>query len=379
MVHRGRFVSGRKILLISRHDYRTGWRAGRHFLADAFRDLDASVQFFSVGFSALSMLSDDHRKSLFARANEWQEVDGINCYLWRSPLHPFGRGLGKFENLTNALFRWWIRSGSSALDEAARGADLIIVESGISAALIGRVRKSAPDAKIIYFVADLLDTIGAHAFIADQLYKDRDAIDRIVVVARAMAPHFRDFGCPVHFIPHGVAKRDFDGIGASPYETPRNIATVGSMLFDASFVTIAASAFPDVQFHLIGTPGIEGNPDNVIEYGRMPFRETLPYLKHADAGIAPYRFRSDAAYLADSSLKLMQYEYLRLPAICPDFAVGDKINRHGYEPGEPDSIARAIQAALGSTFSDEASEVLDWKDVANRLLALDQDQPLINS
>ncbi|MEM8702031.1 MAG: polysaccharide biosynthesis protein GumK [Pseudomonadota bacterium] len=372
-------MTGRKILLISRHDYRTGWRAGRHFLADAFRDLGASVQFFSVGFSALSMLSDDHRKNLFARANTWQEVAGVNCFLWRSPVHPFGRGLGKFEGLTNSLFRWWVGSACKALDEAARDADLIIVESGISAALIGRVRKSAPDAKIIYFVADLLDTIGAHPFIAAQLYSDRHAIDRIVVVARAMAPHFEDFGCPVHFVPHGVSKSDFDGIGASPYETSRNIATVGSMLFDASFFTIAAGAFPDVHFHLIGTPGIEGNLDNVTEYGRMPFRDTLPYLKHADAGVAPYRFRSDAAYLADSSLKLMQYEYLQLPAVCPDFAVGDKINRHGYEPGEPETILRAITAALGGTFTNEASDVLDWKDVADRLLALDEDQPLINS
>lgn len=372
-------MNGRKILLISRHDYRTGWRAGRHFLADAFRDLGATVQFFSVGFSALSMLSDDHRKSLFATANAWQQVDGINCYLWRSPVHPFGKGLGKFENLTNSLFRWWIQSGNKALDEAAGNADLIIVESGISAALIGRVRKSAPDAKIIYFVADLLDTIGAHAFIAEQLYKDRHAIDRIVVVARAMAPHFADFGCPVHFVPHGVSKSDFDGIGASPYTTSRNIATVGSMLFDATFFSIAARALPDVHFHLIGTPGIEDVLENVTEYGRMPFRDTLPFLKHAAAGVAPYRARSDAAYLADSSLKLMQYEYLRLPAICPEFTVGDKVNRHGYEPGNPDSIVTSVNAALSSTFRDEASNVLDWKDVADRLLGLDDDQPLINS
>lgn len=378
-MHRETFVNGQKILLISRHDYRTGWRAGRHFLADAFRDLGAAVQFFSVGFSALSMLSDDHRKNLFGRANAWQTVDGIDCYLWRSPVHPFGRGLGKFEGLTDTLFRWWIRSACTALDDAARDADLIVVESGISAALIGRIRRSAPNSKIIYFVADLLETIGAHAFISKQLYRDRQAIDSIVVVARAMAPHFQDFGCPVFFVPHGVSKADFDGISASPYETGRNVATVGSMLFDASFFDVAADAFPDVHFHLIGTPGIEGTFKNVTEYGRMPFRDTLPYLKHANAGVAPYRQRADAAYLADSSLKLMQYEYLRLPAICPVFAVGDKINRHGYEPGDPGSIVSAITAALGSTFTDEASGVLDWKDVANHLLCLDQDQPLIKS
>lgn len=325
------------------------------------------------------MLSDDHRKSLFGKSNTWQTVNGVHCYLWRSPVHPFGKGLGNYESLTNTLFRWWITSRCEALDEAAREAELIIVESGISAVLIGRIRKSAPNATIIYFVADLLETIGAHAFISKQLYSDRQAIDRIVVVARAMAPHYKDFGCPVHFVPHGVSKSDFDGIGASPYETSKNVATVGSMLFDASFFTTAAEAFPDTHFHLIGTPGIDGDFDNITEYGRMPFKDTLPYLKHANAGVAPYQSRTGSAYLADSSLKLLQYEYLRLPAICPDFAAGDKINRHGYEPGDPASIIDALTAALTSTFKEEASDVLDWKDVAQRLLALDEDQPLINS
>lgn len=372
-------MSGRKILLISRHDYRTGWRAGRHFLADAFRDQGASVRFFSVGFSALSMLSNDHRKDLIGAANAWQNVNGIDCYLWRSPVHPFGRGLGSYEGLTNALFRWWINSSCKALDEAARDADLIVVESGISAALIGRIRRAAPNSTIIYFVADLLETIGAHAFIAKQLYRDREAIDSIVVVARAMASHFQDFGCPVHFVPHGVSKADFDGISASPYETASNVATVGSMLFDASFFAVAADAFPEVHFHLIGTPGVEGTFNNVTEYGRMPFRDTLPYLKYANAGVAPYKDRADASYLADSSLKLMQYEYLKLPAICPAFAVGDKVNRHGYEPDDPDSIIAAIATALSSPFTDEVSDVLDWKDAASRLLCLDQTQTLINS
>ncbi len=359
------------ILLVTRHDYRTGWRANFHFLADAYRDIGASVRFVSTGFSALSLLAPDHRRSLFRNANRWEEINGINCYLWRSPVHPFGRGLGAMKSLTNKLFRWWVTSRCDALDQAASAADIIIVESGISAALIGRLRRSAPQAKIIYLVSDLLETVGAHPFIEEQLFQDRAAISHIVVVARAMAAHFAPFERPVHFIPHGISKSDFDDIGPNPYVADTNIVTVGSMLFDPGFFQIAARQFPHTQFHLIGTPVLEERPANVTEYGRLPFSETLPYLKYADAGVAPYHDQDHAEYLSDSSMKLMQYDYLALPAICPDFAAGDHANRHGYRPDNSISIRSAIETALRATGTGTAPDVLDWKDVASQLADLD--------
>lgn len=358
------------ILLVSRHDYRTGWRANLHFLADAYVALGDRVSFVSAGFSPLSLLASDHRKHLFRAANRWEEHAGVACFLWRSALHPFGKGLGALRPLTNSLFRWWITSPCAELDTAAAEADLILVESGLTAALIGRLRKAAPKAKIIYLVSDLLETVGAHPFIAGQLFRDRKAIDAIVVCARAMAPHFDNFGRPVHFIPHGIAKSDFSEIGPTPYRADTNIVTVGSMLFDAGFFQTAAAAFPKVQFHLIGTPALERVPANVTEYGRMPFKDTLPFLKYADAGAAPYHDQNHAEYLSDSSMKLMQYGYLNLPAICPDFAAGDKANRHGYRPGDRASIEAAVQKALETPFAAPGDEVLDWTDVAARCKAL---------
>lgn len=360
----------KEILLVSRHDYRTGWRANLHFLADAYQDLGCAVRFISTGFSPLSLLSSDHRKGLFRAGNSWQTVNGIDCYLWRSLIHPFGRGLGNLKALTNGLFRWWINSPCAALDDAARGSDLIIVESGISAALIGRIRRSAPQAKIIYLVSDLLETVGAHPFIEEQLFHDRDAISQIVVVARSMAAHFEHYHRPVHFIPHGLSKSDFENIGPSPYSAPKNLVTVGSMLFDPVVFQVGAKHFPDVHFHLIGTPPLEGKPENITEYGRMPFEKTLPFLKHADAGIAPYHDQDHAEYLSDSSMKLMQYDYLELPAICPDFAVGDNVNRHGYRPGNEQSVRGAIENALQTPFKANTSQVLDWKEVATRFMEL---------
>ena len=361
-----------RTLLVSRHDYRTGWRANTHFLADAYRDLGHTVEFVSVGFSPLSLLSHDHRKNLYPASNRWHEVDGINCFLWRSTIHPFGRGLGPLQKLTNGLFDWWIHSSCPDFDDACRRADLIVVESGIGAALFGRIRRAAPDAAIVYLVSDLLETVGAHPFIGEQLYRDRDAIDLIAVVARAMAPHFESFGCPVRFVPHGIPTNDFERPVSNPYGAGRNIVTVGSMLFDEDFFRTAARQFPDVTFHLIGTPKMPERIGNVIEYGRMPFHETLPYLKYAEAGVAPYRHQEHAGYLADSSMKLMQYEYLKRPAICPHFAVGGRPGRHGYEPDNPASIEAAVRDALAKPFEEGDIAVLDWTETARELMRLDQ-------
>ncbi|MGO7251742.1 hypothetical protein ACCS63_36010, partial [Rhizobium brockwellii] len=71
-----------------------------------------------------------------------------------------------------------------------------------------------------------------------------------------------------------------------------------------------------------------------------------PYIRHADIGIAPYHSALDAAYLVDTSMKLMQFEAAGVPAVCPTFAQGGRMSRFGYTVGDADSIVRAVNAAL---------------------------------
>ena len=97
------------------------------------------------------------------------------------------------------------------------------------------------------------------------------------------------------------------------------------MLFDESFFTSAADQFPEVQFHIIG-PGRTSDAlsrSNVHVYGEMKFAETVKYIKHAKFCIAPYRRNEHATYLADTSMKLLQYDFLGLPSVYPAFAAGD--------------------------------------------------------
>ena len=362
----------RRILLVSRHDYRTNWRANFHPIADGFAAQGDEVAFVSIGFSPLSRAGKDNRRPLAGRANRWERVDGVDCYLWNTPFHPIGLGRPRLDRLARPLYDLFARLPGRALDEAAAAADLILVESGLSPVLLPRLRRHGRRASIVYVASDLFGTIGAPVIMEDILAAGADAIDTVVVVARAMAPHFRHLGRPIRFVPHGIDPAVFASGGPSPYGPGRHVVTVGSMLFDPGVFTAAATAFPDVTFHLIGTPEGPSYPGNVHEHGPMPFAKTIPWLRHADAGVAPYRPGESADYLSDSSMKLMQYDYLGLPAICPGFAVGTSPLRFGYQPGDNASVAAAVGRALDPTVPRRPVPTLTWVDVAERLAAPDR-------
>lgn len=359
----------RRVLLVSRHDYRTTWRANFHPIADAFRAIGDQVSFVSVGFSPVSRLSGDRRQSLDAKANRWEQVAGVDCFLWKTPFHPVGLGRAPLDRLAKPLYRLFARLPGRALDEVAAAADLIVVESGLAPVLIPRLRRHAPQATLIYLASDLFSTIGAPAIMDDLLFEAREAVSAVVVVARAMAPHFVRLGRPIRFVPHGIDPAAFANDAPSPYGPGRHIVSVGSMLFDPRVFTVAAAAFPEATFHLIGTPGGHAYPRNVVEHGTMAFADTIPWLRHADVGVAPYRLGAASDYLSDSSMKLMQYGYLGLPALCPDFAAGGHPLRFGYRPGDDATIVGALAQALDPGLERRSSPTRSWVDVVERLAA----------
>ena len=120
------------------------------------------------------------------------------------------------------------------------------------------------------------------------------------------------------------------------------------MLFDEDFVITASNAFPALTFHIVGS----GHPHNarygpnVEVYDHMPYDRTIRYIKHARIGIAPYRAEHVPPYLADSSMKMMQYDFFGLPTVCPESVTGDYSGRFGYTPGNAASIHAAITQAL---------------------------------
>jgi len=356
------------ILLLSGHDYRSPRRVNVHFIAEAAARAGARVSFFSVGFSVLSRIKGDPRKDLASRANRWEQVDGVDCYLWKTALHPVNLKLPMGDGLLASAYRAYADLPCPALDEAARRADTILVESGMGPLFLRRLRALAPQARFVYIASDLLSTIRVHPVVQAELDAGLDGFDLIQVPARAMIPAFAAARDRVGFIPHAIDAEMLAADMPNPYGPGRHVVSVGSMLFDPSFFEHAAAAFPDVTFHVIGARGPHDLPGNVIQYPETPFEQTLPYIRHADAGVAPYRHGPSASYLADSSMKLGQYGHLGIPAICPHFAVGDYPGRFGYEPGDADSIASAVGRALAPDQPVIRLPHRTWHDVAREIL-----------
>jgi 2-beta-glucuronyltransferase len=108
---------------------------------------------------------------------------------------------------------------------------------------------------------------------------------------------------------------------------------------------------------------------NIVHHGERPFAETLPWIRHADVGLALYRYRDGAEHLADSSLKIIQYTWCRLPVVAPNFAAAPE-NPHviGYAPGDAASIKAACVRALAvDRAAIDVSRICDWDALVRHL------------
>jgi 2-beta-glucuronyltransferase len=357
------------VIVSSVHDYRMKRRGSIQALADAYVRQGFRTVFLSVRFSALSLLKGDSRAFLARRANRFEIHDGVECYLWRTPLHPFASRAPALNRAMGPLHDVCAAWPNRDVDRLFAEADVVMIESGMGVIFAPRVRRLNRNALLVYRASDTLDTIGAHPALQRKLEQSVGLFDHYCLLATAMAPQFRFAASRSFLIPQGVDPRDYEHIGESPYSPgARNAVCAGSMLFDRRVFDIAGPAFPDVHFHVIGCGIPYGGAGNVHVHEEMPFRALLPYIKYADIGIAPYREAPAARYLADSSLKLTQFAHLRRPAVCPHFAVGGHPHRFGYDAQNPQSVVSAITAALADRFEADAQTTPSWDELAARLL-----------
>lgn len=352
-------------LILSGHDFRTPRWANMHFIAQELARR-GKTRFFSVGFSALSKLRGDPRLMLDARANRVEEFKGVECYLWKTTWHPFNLKLPMLRGVSSQLFKLYRHGMPERFRRWVEDSDVIVVESGMQPILMGLIREINPRARTIYIVSDLLETIGVDPFVSRELDRHIGDFDTVVVTSRRMAAAFPP-QTKLRYVPHGL---DLDGttVGASPYGEGIHAVSVGSMLFDPGFFEAAAPRFPQVAFHVIG--GGRGAETlkfpNVKVYSEMPYAATLAYLKYARFGIAPYDGNA-SDYLCDTSMKLMQYGYFGIPAVCPQVAAGNHPGRFGYRPGDAASIAQAIERALAAEKRVQPG-LLSWAQVTDRIL-----------
>lgn len=365
-----------RVLIVTAQHFATQPRkVDLHFMAEALNARGIAVDFLSMRLSLLSRIVSDERWA-FARTrplNRWTQLSPLmREFVWKNTLHPVATGKEWINRATTPFARLYGRQIPEAVKSELGTYSHILVESGISALAIPELRRLAPRAMLIYHAADRLSTIGAHPAAHMVLREHIAAVDLVHVMADAIRGDIPD-GAPVHHLPHGIDKAAFDAATANPYSSPKNAVSVGDMLFDAEAIATMARAFPDWTFHLFGRRArLESDISNVMSHGERPFDEIIGFIKFADIGIAPYRPQPDADYLSQSSLKMIQYSYCRLPIVAPTFAAVGRRHVMGYEPGSADSMCAAFAAA--TTFDRrtiDPSDVLDWSEKVSRLFDLE--------
>lgn len=355
-------------LVISVHDFRSRRKASVHFLTGELAKR-GPVRFFSVGLSRLSEHRGDTRADLKDRANRAEVVDGVQCYLYRTLWHPFTLRKPALLPLERILFRAYRLTMPAVFRHSIRWAEVVFVESGMAAIFIPDIRRLNPKARIVYLASDDLSVIGAAETIKRGFATHFDEIDTVRLPSRFLLdslPHGRS----AIFAPHGIDRTLTERSYDSPYGPRQGCVSVGSMLFDADFFNIAARLFPELDFHIIGAGKAAAKLDaraNIIIHEEMPFSDTLPYVRHAALGVAPYLDAGTPRYLIDTSLKLKQFGLFGIPAVCPYFALGDAPGRFGYRPGDAATIESAIRAALAHD-TPITIDAPGWSDILDRLL-----------
>lgn len=363
----GQIGAGLRYLVLSAHDYRSPRKANIHFIT---RELAkrGPTRFFSLRYSLLSRRTGDPRLSLDRQANRIESRDGVECYLWKTPIHPFNTRRAALRPVEDLMYRGYVALASRVLKAWLAEADVVVFESGVAPVFFDLARRLNPRARPVYIASDDLDTIQVADYVKQAFNRAAPEMANIRVPSRALLP-----GIPsrdnVVLVPHGIDHELGAAATASPYTDALNAVSVGSMLFDPGFFAEASHRFPDVHFHIIGCgqPRHPSYGPNVTVYDEMPHEETVRYIRHADIGIAPYRSESVPAYLADTSMKLIQYDFFRVPAVCPHAVKGDYRSRFGYTPGDGVSIEQAIARALKAP-RESSRRHLSWAEVTDRIL-----------
>jgi 2-beta-glucuronyltransferase len=365
----------RRVLLFTQQFVGLGTRkTGMVFWAETFARLGWSTFAVTTQLSQLSALLNPQRLAAVApsEVNRWvPRGPNLTGFVWVPAVHPVAVRSRLVNAATSFLGDLYARSLPVEIRRIAAQADVIVLESCAAVALFERLKDINPHARIVYCASDRLGAVGMHPTLQRRLQRTAVLFDLIRVPSQSMAGDF-PAGSRVAHIGHGVDKAALDARHPSPFTGNRPAAIVGGdMAFDEAIVRHLVEAFPVVDFHFFGRMDLRrlaGKP-NVVIHGEVPFASLVPFMQHADIGIAPYLPRPELDYLAQSSLKLHQYTYCRLPTLAPAFARDGRAHIIPYDPSAPGSAVAALESALrfDRTTIDRGS-VSDWDDVIHELV-----------
>ena len=350
-------------------------KAGMHQFALSLAEKGHHVDFITVGQSRLKQRmkaeTRAYTESAVAAAKAGRNPPNIHAHVHREAFHPpSGSTFGNF--VTKPLAALYGRRLDDHFAEAALQADAILLECGYPLFFFNTLKSLNKRAKYIAFYNDRLDLVG---FRPEVLALHERTMPRFDLV-RTNAERLLDFlppGTNGLYVPQGVDKAQMVFDCPSPYRPDtKNIVSVGDMLFDDDAVRqIAQEARSQgATVHVIGAR-MDDPPENVVVYGQMPFDRTLPFIVHADVGLAPYRPVAGADYLAQSSLKIQQYSYCGLPILLPSSLNMRGENIVGYDPHVDADLKAAVRRALETPHMAHLKEkILGWDEVGDMFLGI---------
>src|SRR5690554_2360779 len=141
-----------RYLVLSAHDYRSPRKANIHFIA---RELAkrGPTRFFSLRYSLLSRQTGDPRLSLDRHANRIESRDGVDCYLWKTPIHPFNTRRQALKPVEDLMYRAYVALANPVLKTWLAESDVIVFESGVAPVFFDLAKRQNPGAKLIYIAS----------------------------------------------------------------------------------------------------------------------------------------------------------------------------------------------------------------------------------
>jgi 2-beta-glucuronyltransferase len=359
-----------RVVLVTGHYLESKRQAGFHWLADAYWRAGWEVLFLTTAISWFSWLQRNYRMAypVLREANRLRQVrHGLMSYVWFTPWHPVNLRLHLLNRLLSPLFARYAELPLGEAEAYVRQADLLLFESKPGLLLYERCKRLNPHARYVYRVSDDLRLLrSSHPLVLQAEERYAPQFDLVSVPSAYLLQRFQHLPQAVlHH--HGIRKDLFACVSANPYQGAWDVHVVfvGTAYFDYDFLSTASASFPHWAFHIIGPiPRLPKRP-NVIAYGEMAFRDTIPFVQHADIGLCTLQMQAPASASFSDSLKIIQYAYCGLPVVLPELLRSARPNTFCYIPGNAASIRQALLAARHCDRSNTTMDgIHSWDEVA---------------
>lgn len=337
-------------VLFTGHFYQQMRRGSMHWLADELRKCGWRVRFVTFGISGLSKVTGDVRltgvsippKGLTSLA------DDLETYFQVTPFHPVDLRKSWLNALAAPIFATFTSFWARAVRRLTRDADLVVLESGLPILLAPLVHRNTKG-KLVYRVNDDVRVMRTPIQVRRAEIEYATLFDRISLASPVLAKRFEGGG-KVGLDPMGLETDLFDQPHPSPFDAPPlaprwevEAVCAGASHFDAETVLTMARLRPTWRFHVLGRLRAPLSAPNIVSHGERPFAQVVPFVQHADVGLAPYKDVPGVEYQVHHSNRLMQYAYMRLPSIGPTrMTHPDAPFLVGYEPNNVDSLEHAL-------------------------------------